>query len=224
MKDFFQLREAVKSADKKPENYTDPNTGKTKTRMVPVDKEVVKTEAKDPREYDYEGDMAKTQLKTMIDAAKELYDMMGDNDNLPEWVQSKITKAVDYIDSVRDYMTSGSDDEDEMNEKTLTPAELKKREEIAKAMERENPGMDMSKKMAIATATAKRVAEEVKLNEISDKLKGRYIRKATDSHQAAVADRRDAMARGDKPAADKAAATIKKRSKGVSRAFGEKHD
>jgi hypothetical protein len=46
-------------------------------------------------------------------------------------------------------------------EKKLTPAEMKKREEIAQAMERENPGMDMSKKMAIATATAKKVAEEV---------------------------------------------------------------
>jgi hypothetical protein len=38
---------------------------------------------------------------------------------------------------------------------------MKKREEVAKAIERENPGMDKSKKMAIATATAKRVAEEV---------------------------------------------------------------
>lgn len=45
-------------------------------------------------------------------------------------------------------------------EKKLTPAELKKREEVAKAMERENPGMPMDKKMAIATATAKKVAEE----------------------------------------------------------------
>jgi len=43
------------------------------------------------------------------------------------------------------------------NERTLTAAEKKKREEIAKAMERDNPGMDMSRKMAIATATAKRV-------------------------------------------------------------------
>ena len=48
---------------------------------------------------------------------------------------------------------------EQLREKTLTPAEKKKREEIAKAMERENPGMDKSKKMAIATATAKRVAE-----------------------------------------------------------------
>ena len=67
-------------------------------------------EAKDPNEYDQEGDMAKTQLKTMIDAAQELSDMLGDNDNLPEWVQNKITKATDYIDSVRDYLKSETDD------------------------------------------------------------------------------------------------------------------
>lgn len=53
----------------------------------------------------------------------------------------------------------------ELREKTLTPAEKKKREDIAQAMERENPGMDMSKKMAIATAAAKKVAEEVELEE-----------------------------------------------------------
>jgi hypothetical protein len=46
-----------------------------------------------------------------------------------------------------------------VNEKTLTPAEKKKREEIAKAIERDNPKMPMDKKMAIATATAKKVAE-----------------------------------------------------------------
>ena len=52
-----------------------------------------------------------------------------------------------------------------VEEKTLTPAELKKREEIAKAMERDNPKMPMAKKMAIATATAKKVAEETELDE-----------------------------------------------------------
>jgi hypothetical protein len=49
---------------------------------------------------------------------------------------------------------------DSLDEKTLTPAEMMKREEVAKAIERENPKMPMSKKMAIATATAKKVAEE----------------------------------------------------------------
>ena len=49
----------------------------------------------------------------------------------------------------------------ELVEKKLTPAELKKREEIAKAIEKDNPKMPMDKKMAIATATAKRVAEKI---------------------------------------------------------------
>ena len=66
-------------------------------------------DADDKGEYDYEGEMAKNQLNTMIDAAKELHDMLGDDDNLPEWVQSKITKATDYIDSVRDYLKSESE-------------------------------------------------------------------------------------------------------------------
>ena len=46
-----------------------------------------------------------------------------------------------------------------VSEKTLTPAEKKKREEIAKAIEKDNPDMPMDKKMAIATAQAKKVAE-----------------------------------------------------------------
>lgn len=57
-------------------------------------------------EYDNEGSMAKTQLRTMIDAAQELHDSLEDDENLPEWVQGKITKATDYIDTARDYMSS----------------------------------------------------------------------------------------------------------------------
>ena len=51
--------------------------------------------------------------------------------------------------------------ETQVDEKTLTPAEKKKREEIAQAIARDDPKMPMDKKMAIATATAKRVAESV---------------------------------------------------------------
>ena len=60
----------------------------------------------DPGEYDQEGDMAKNQLRTIADAAQELHDMLDDDENMPEWVQNKITKAQDYIDSVRDYLKS----------------------------------------------------------------------------------------------------------------------
>jgi hypothetical protein len=53
------------------------------------------------------------------------------------------------------------EEETELDEKKLTSAEMKKREEVAKAIERDQPEMPMGKKMAIATATAKKVAEEL---------------------------------------------------------------
>jgi len=60
----------------------------------------------DKGEYDYEGDMAKTQLKGVIRNAQELHDLLQPADNLPEWVQSKITLAADYIQTSADYMKS----------------------------------------------------------------------------------------------------------------------
>lgn len=49
---------------------------------------------------------------------------------------------------------------EKIEEKTLTPAELKKREKVAKSIERDNPNMPMDKKMAIATSVAKKTVEE----------------------------------------------------------------
>lgn len=49
---------------------------------------------------------------------------------------------------------------EQVDEKKLTSAEMKKREEVASAIERDNPKMPMAKKMAIATSTAKKVAEQ----------------------------------------------------------------
>ena len=63
-------------------------------------------------EYDREGDMAKDQLRTIDSAAEELYAILDANENLPEWVQKKITLAVDYIDTARDYMKSNKYAED----------------------------------------------------------------------------------------------------------------
>jgi hypothetical protein len=63
-------------------------------------------------EYDREGDMAKDQLRTIDSAAEELYAIISANENLPEWVQKKITLAMDYIDTVRDYMKANKYVED----------------------------------------------------------------------------------------------------------------
>jgi len=48
-----------------------------------------------------------------------------------------------------------------LKERKLTDAEEEKREKIAMAMEKENPGMPMDKKMAIATAQAKKNEEQL---------------------------------------------------------------
>ena len=68
-------------------------------------------EAKDPGEYDQEGDMAMTQLRSIIYHAQELHDQLDKNDNLPEWVQSKITLAQDYMQTACDYMYSQKNEE-----------------------------------------------------------------------------------------------------------------
>lgn len=75
-----------------------------------------KNEAKDSREYDYEGDMAKSQLRAIIANAQQVHDMLDDNTNMAEWVQSKITLAADYISTVADYMMAEVKEEFELDE------------------------------------------------------------------------------------------------------------
>ena len=73
-------------------------------------------EATDEREYDYEGDMAKSDLRSIIHNAQTLHDMLDDNTNLAEWCQSKITLAEDYISTVTNYMRSEMNEEVKKNE------------------------------------------------------------------------------------------------------------
>jgi hypothetical protein len=60
-------------------------------------------------EYDQEGDMAKDDLATIIRAARRLTGMLHDEENMPEWVQSKINKATDYVDTAADYIESNKE-------------------------------------------------------------------------------------------------------------------
>ena len=101
----YGLRKAIEEVYKY--DYGSPESIKLMKKTTPG--QGVKED--DEGEYDYEGEMAKNQLRTMIDAAQELHDSLEDNENMPEWVQGKITKATDYIDSVRDYMKSKSKDD-----------------------------------------------------------------------------------------------------------------
>lgn len=59
-------------------------------------------------ERDYEGKMAKAQLISIVKNAKDLFDSMDDNTQLKAWIQSKLSKAEDYISSVRTYLDGES--------------------------------------------------------------------------------------------------------------------
>ena len=75
----------------------------------------------DEGEYDQEGDMAKSDLRSIMANAKELHDMIDDADNLPEWCQNKITLAEDYISTVANYLTAEmSESAIPAKEKTVT--------------------------------------------------------------------------------------------------------
>ena len=68
-----------------------------------------------PEEKDHEYSMARSELNTIMNASKRLKKKMKGEGNIEAWVQSKITKAADYIDTAADYIDSR---ESKVNEDT----------------------------------------------------------------------------------------------------------
>ena len=58
-------------------------------------------------EKDHEYSMARSELSAVMNAARRLKKKMKGEGNIEAWVQSKITKAADYIDTAADYIDSG---------------------------------------------------------------------------------------------------------------------
>ena len=61
-------------------------------------------------EIDMEGRMAKRQLSDIAEYASELSQMLADETQLEAWVQSKLTKAADYIKTVKHYVEYGMEE------------------------------------------------------------------------------------------------------------------
>lgn len=81
----------------------------------------------------------------------------------------KRSKGLRMADAKTDgYARVRATEEVSIAEKTLTPAEMKKRKEIADAIKREHPEYSDEKKMRIATAQAIKVAEEKEEKEEND--------------------------------------------------------
>jgi hypothetical protein len=60
----------------------------------------------DQGEYDREGEMSRNEIHTMMRNAKQLEKMLGNDDDLPEWVQKKLSLASDYMQTIADYLAS----------------------------------------------------------------------------------------------------------------------
>ena len=58
-------------------------------------------EDSDPHE---EAGMIKSNLYSISSKAQSLHDMVGDTDDLPEWVQEKIAVCDEYMDVIHDYL------------------------------------------------------------------------------------------------------------------------
>jgi len=56
-------------------------------------------------EDDKEGKMAKFDAKEAYEDAIDVFKMIDEYDDLPEWLEAKITKASDYLNDVKDYLT-----------------------------------------------------------------------------------------------------------------------
>jgi hypothetical protein len=143
---------------------TKKKNGKEVPNCVPVNSSV--KEAKDVGEYDYEGSMAKTLLQTICRNAEDIKNMLEDDENLPEWVQSKITKAEDYITSSLDYLKSTR----ELDEDVEQIDELSKKTYSSYVDKADTNVRDLSRKWVSGTQAQKDAAYAKIDKKISDRL------------------------------------------------------
>jgi len=98
---------------------------------------------------DYEHEMARREMAIAMNAIQRITKHLNGEGDIEAWVQSKLTRATDYLDTVADYMDSESVAESvEVSESAWTRKEGKNKngglnEKGRKSYERENPGSDL---------------------------------------------------------------------------------
>ncbi len=113
---LFEVEESSKKTEKK--KVIDVMKGKNKVTINPLEED--HKEVASGKKKDDEGYMANVELDQMERAIKALRKKVKKSDTqLPAWVQSKITRAADYIDTASSYMQS------DVNEELLGEAPLR---------------------------------------------------------------------------------------------------
>ena len=103
-----RLKEIIKkklSVDEKfSKEYDDSPALKGGQKKLPDELQAAIIKKSIKEEADYEGEMAKSELYRIMQNAQELMSSLDDDTQLEAWVQSKITKAADYLNSVTQYL------------------------------------------------------------------------------------------------------------------------
>jgi len=137
---FFGIVRAIQKGEMAP---TTPETAKAAEDMKKGDvKKFASTKHKglpekkkieEEKKGDHEPEMIRNQLKTADRASKRIKKHTRKKDNFKAWVQSKITKASDYLDTAADYLDS-KDMKEESNpripRKKGQPANSKKHSDL----------------------------------------------------------------------------------------------
>jgi hypothetical protein len=156
------------------------------------------SEEKDEQEYGYEGDMALNQLATLTRCAEMIKEILKPDTDMPEWVQSKITLATDYIQTAADYMHS------EMNEAKSVEVKVNAAGDAAHEEKWE------------AVKKLKKIKEDIdQLDELSiDALKS-YIKGAKANKKFEADTQATAMRKNDHMMASDSAHKIQQRKQGI---------
>ena len=162
MKTFRQLSEIIMPQVKNDLEGMDKMSFVKKHGLTKsVAKQRLATEAKEKTEYDYEGDMARGQLQSIISNAQRVHDMLEDDTNIAEWVQSKITLAEDYISTVANYMMSEVDESVDLDEASSAAVRMQR------ALDKIKQSREASERRAQELLKPKPKNEEVELDEVS---------------------------------------------------------
>tara|TARA_R100000388_G_scaffold38066_1_gene29497 strand:- start:2537 stop:3190 length:654 start_codon:yes stop_codon:yes gene_type:complete len=112
----------------------------------------------DEGDYGGDGQMADSQLNTIVTLATKLDMIVSDDTKLPNWVESKITKSLDYISTSLNYLIGEIEDAQEgmMREEKLTKPQIKDRDKRAKKIMKSTKkqyGKEEGEDIAYAIAT-----------------------------------------------------------------------
>ena len=121
----------------------------------------------DKGEYDEEGGMAKSQLKSVIRNAKLIHDGLQDDTNIAEWAQSKLSLAEDYISTVANYMLNEENGTAKKEGKGLWSnihAKRERGEKPAKPGHKDYPNKLVFQKLSKAAKKERKNFYDIKIN------------------------------------------------------------